>query len=77
MHSFGARQAMIESFCSIHATCPAHITFLNLIIQVVLYEEYNPRSFSLFVHSSEGDLIGPNTVHSSVSNTSILPIFLI
>ena len=75
MHAFHAHQAMTESFCIMHATCPALITFLYLVMWVVLHEEHSPRRLSLFAHSSAGHFLGSNPVHSTVSNTFILPFF--
>jgi len=58
VHAFHAHQTMTESFRIMHATCPAHITFLQLIILVVvLHEQHSPRSLS-FAHSSAGYFSG-------------------
>ena len=73
MHAFHAHQAMTESFCIMHATCPAHIAFLNLIMLLVLHKQHSPISLSLFAHSSAGHFSGSDTGHNTDSITLIPP----
>jgi hypothetical protein len=61
------------SFPTIRATCPAHLILFDLIILIILDEEYKSRSSSLcsFLHPPvTSSLFGPNSVLSTLmSNT--------
>jgi len=64
-------------FTPIHATCPAHQIFINLITQIIFGNKYKSLSSSLcsFLQSPvTSSLLGPNTCYSTLfSNTHALP----
>jgi hypothetical protein len=57
------------SFCPIRATWPAHFILLELMIQIILGEEYKSWSSSLrsFLHSPDtSSLFGPNILFNTL-----------
>jgi hypothetical protein len=61
-------------FSRIRVTCPAHLILLDLIILIILGEEYKSRSFSLcsFLHSSVQ--ISPSAPCSQTPSVYVPPL---
>jgi len=60
----------------IHATCPAHLIFLDLITRIVFGEEYRSQNSSLcnLLHSPvTSSVLGPSIFHGTLFSNNLSP----